>query len=159
MPRIELETEIGASRDIVFDLARSIDLHKLSTIQTNEEAIAGKTEGLIGLNEWVTWRAKHFGVVQNLTSKITEFDKPNYFVDEMEDGAFKEFKHEHQFIKKNNVTLMIDVFEYKSPFAILRKIADSLFLKRYMKNLLAKRNLVIKEFSESDKWRQVLKAH
>ena len=54
MPRIKLETKIRASKEIVFDLSRSIDLHKLSTSQTNEEAIAGKTEGLIGLNEWVT---------------------------------------------------------------------------------------------------------
>ena len=74
----------------------------------------------------------------------------------MEEGAFKEFEHEHQFIEKNNVTLMIDIFEYKSPLGLLGKIADSIFLKRYMRNLLAKRNLVIKEFAESDKWKQVL---
>lgn len=156
MPKITLNTEIKASEAIVFDLARSIDLHKISTKQTNEEAIAGKTEGLIGLNEWVTWRAKHFGVVQNLTTEITEFERPNYFVDEMKKGAFKEFRHEHLFSHNNNRTIMVDVFQYKSPLGFLGKIADALFLKRYMKTLLAKRNLVIKEFAESDKWKHVL---
>ena len=77
MPRIELKTEIKADRNIVFDLSRSIDLHKISTEQTNEEAIAGKTSGLIGMDESVTWRAKHFGIYQKLTSKITEFDAQN----------------------------------------------------------------------------------
>ncbi|WP_373516521.1 hypothetical protein [Pricia sp.] len=70
MPRIELRTEIKADKEIVFDLSRSIlDLHRISTEYTNEEAIAGKTSGLIGLNESVAWKAKHFGIYQRLTSK------------------------------------------------------------------------------------------
>ena len=75
MPRIKLQIHIKAERDIVFDLSRSIDLHKISTEHTNEEAVAGKTSGLISMNESVTWRAKHFGVYQNLTSKITKYIK------------------------------------------------------------------------------------
>ena len=50
MPRIELRTEIKASKEIVFDLSRSIDLHKISTEHTKETAIDGKTAGLIGAN-------------------------------------------------------------------------------------------------------------
>ena len=71
MPKIVLRTEIQASKDIVFDLSRSIDLHIISTEQTNETAVAGKTTGLIGLNESVTWKAKHFGIYQKLTAKVT----------------------------------------------------------------------------------------
>lgn len=156
MPTIELQLEINAKKDIVFDLARSIDLHKLSTQQTNEEAIAGKTTGLIEINESVTWRAKHFGVYQELTSKITQFDRPNYFVDEMTKGIFAEFKHEHFFIESDGRTIMKDRFNYKSPFGILGKLADRLFLKKYMTNLLTKRNLIIKEFAETNQWKQII---
>ncbi|MGB6151649.1 MAG: SRPBCC family protein [Pricia sp.] len=155
MPRIELRTEIKAEKEIVFDLSRSIDLHKISTEQTNETAIAGKTSGLIGLNESVTWRAKHFGVYQNLTSKITEFDRPNYFTDEMVSGAFKKFKHEHHFSELNGGTLMTDLFDYKSPFGILGKLADKIFLKTYMVELLEGRNRIIKKFAESEKWKEI----
>ena len=155
MPRIELRTEIKAEKEIVFDLSRSIDLHKISTEQTNETAIAGKTSGLIGLNESVTWRAKHFGVYQNLTSKITEFDRPNYFADEMVSGAFKKFKHEHHFSELNEGTLMTDFFYYKSPFGILGKLADKIFLKTYMVELLEERNRIIKKFAESEKWKEI----
>lgn len=157
MPRIELKTEIKADINIVFDLSRSIDLHKISTEQTNEEAIAGKTSGLIGVDESVTWRAKHFGVYQKLTSKITEYDRPKYFTDEMVKGAFSEFKHEHHFSELNEITLMIDFFEYKAPFGVLGKIADKLFLKKYMTELLTERNRIVKEFAESGKWKQLLK--
>ena len=156
MPRIKIRTEIKSKKEIVFDLSRSIDLHKISTAHTNEQAIAGKVSGLIELNESVTWRAKHFGVYQNLTSKITEFDKPNYFVDEMQEGAFKEFKHEHHFTELNGETLMIDIFNYKSPFGILGELADRIFLEKYMTELLSKRNQVVKEFAESEKWKTVL---
>jgi ligand-binding SRPBCC domain-containing protein len=156
MPRIEIKTKIKASKEVVFDLSRSIDLHKISTEKTNEKAIAGKTSGLIGLNESVTWRAKHFGVYQNLTSKITEYERPNYFVDEMQKGAFSEFKHEHHFKELNGETLMTDFFEYKSPFGILGKLADKLFLKKYMTELLSERNRIVKEFAESEKWKEII---
>ncbi|WP_417612883.1 SRPBCC family protein [Owenweeksia hongkongensis] len=156
MPRIELKTEIKARKEIVFDLSRSIDLHKISTEQTDETAIAGRTSGLIELNEFVTWRAKHFGVYQDLTSHITEFNHPNYFVDEMKQGIFKKFRHEHHFSISGEITIMIDIFEYESPLGFLGQIADKLFLKKYMVKLLEKRNQTIKDFAESGKWKKVI---
>lgn len=149
MPRIHLETYINADMQTVFDLARSIDLHQVSTKHTNEKAIAGRTSGLIELNETVTWQARHFGVTQKLTSKITEFKKPYLFVDEMLSGAFKSIRHEHWFEERDNGTLMIDKFEYQSPLGILGRLADSLFLSRYLRELLIKRNAVIKSHAES----------
>ena len=66
MPKIEITTEINSTLEICFDLARSIDLHKISTAKTNEEAISGRTTGLIELNESVTWEATHFGIKQKI---------------------------------------------------------------------------------------------
>ena len=51
---------------------------------------------------------------------------------------------------------MTDVFEYRAPFGFLGSIADSLFLEKYMTNLLLQRNKVIKEVAESEKWKEVL---
>ena len=148
MPKIELITKINAPVEKVFDLARSIDLHMESTKQTGEKAIAGKTTGLIGLGETVTWRAKHFGIWQNLTSKITEFDRPNLFVDEMVQGAFKNFRHEHHFKISDDHTIMRDVFAFESPWRILGRLFNWLLLKKYMTELLIKRNQAIKKASE-----------
>lgn len=156
MPKIELNTFITANKTLVFDLARSIDLHKISTQNTKETAIAGKTHGLIDLNESVTWHAKHFGVYHTLTSKITAFNPPYYFVDEMASGIFKSFKHEHHFKDLDGGTLMTDVFEYESPYGVLGRLADHLFLQKYMTKFLRERNQIIKEFAESDKWKKVI---
>lgn len=156
MPKIILKTLIKAEKSLVFDLTRSIDLHKISTQNSNETAISGKMDGLISLNESVTWRAKHFGVYHTLTSKITVFKAPDLFVDEMVSGIFKSFKHEHHFKDAANGTLMTDVFDYKSPLGLLGKLADQLFLKNYMTKFLAERNRTIKAFAESDQWKTII---
>lgn len=149
MPTIVLETVIHAPAAIVFDLARSIDLHKISTAHSKEEAIAGKTSGLIGMGESVTWRARHFGLTQKLSSKITAFEKPFQFTDEMVSGAFSSFKHNHHFQETDGITLMTDIFIYKSPMGFLGSVADVLFLKQYMHNLLAERNRIVKQYAEN----------
>lgn len=150
MPEIILLTEINAAPSKVFDLSRSVDLHMASTVQTNERAIAGKTAGLMELGDWVTWRAKHLGFYQNLTSKITEFEPPTYFCDEMVKGMFKSFRHEHYFERVENGTRMKDVFSYKSPLGALGQLADLLFLKMYLRRFLKQRNQMIKQVAESD---------
>lgn len=50
MGLIKLEIFINADLKTVFDLARNIDLHQISTKHTNEKAIAGRVSGLIELN-------------------------------------------------------------------------------------------------------------
>lgn len=158
MPVIELETVIKSSNiEIVFDLIRSIDLHQVSTKRTNEKAISGRTSGLIELGETVTWRARHLGFYQELTSIITDFDRPTFFADEMHKGIFKGFRHEHHLRRENDSVIIKDIFEYNAPLGWLGKIADVLFLKKYMRRFLLERNQVIKEFSETDKWKGVLK--
>jgi ligand-binding SRPBCC domain-containing protein len=156
MPIITLNTIIQAPVEICFDLSRSIDLHTISTKHTGERAIAGVTSGLIGLGDTVTWRAKHFGIWQNLTSKITEYDHPHYFVDEMVQGAFSRFRHEHRFRQMDGGTNMTDVFDYASPLGALGKLSDVLFLKNYMMRLLEERNKVIKDYAESGKGEELL---
>lgn len=155
MPLIEVKTFIRADIKTCFDLARNIDIHQESLMHSEEKAIAGKISGHIELGEWVSWEAKHFGFVQHLTSRITEFDSPNYFVDEMVYGAFKSFKHKHIFQQIGDETLMIDEFNFKSPYGLLGQCANYLFLKRYMTNLLKTRGNYIKNKAEShkmDKW-------
>jgi ligand-binding SRPBCC domain-containing protein len=156
MPFIKIITIISAPIERCFDLSRSIDLHKMSTAKTNEIAIAGTTSGLINKNEFVTWQARHFGITQQLTTVITEMKSPTYFVDEMKKGVFKKFKHEHFFEFKNGITQMTDIFDYTSPFGIIGKVADFVFLKNYMSKFLTHRNEIIKDFAESNKWQQVL---
>lgn len=156
MANIIIITEIDSPIEIVFDLSRSIDLHKLSTSKTNEEAVAGVTHGLINFNETVTWRAKHLFKYRLFTSKITGFKSPVYFKDEMQKGDFKKFEHEHLFETVNGKILMTDKIFLEAPFGVLGKFIMFIFLKNYIKKFLLKRNALIKEFAETDQWKQII---
>jgi ligand-binding SRPBCC domain-containing protein len=157
MPAIQLETLIAAPVERVFDLARSIDLHTASTSRTRERAVAGVTSGLIGLGDEVTWRARHLGVWQSLTVRITAFERPTYFADTMLRGAFRRMDHQHHFESTAAGATMRDVFTYESPLGLLGRLADILFLARYLRKFLIERNRVIKATAESDAWRQYLR--
>jgi ligand-binding SRPBCC domain-containing protein len=156
MPVIELQTRIDAPVERVFDLARNIDLHMDSAGATGERAVAGVTSGLIGLGDTVTWRARHFGVWQHLGVRIVAFDRPRFFRDEMLTGAFRSMAHDHLFEASDDGerTTMRDVFRFEAPLGPLGRVAESLFLTRYMQAFLIERNRVIKATAESEAWRR-----
>ncbi|MFI5148501.1 MAG: cell division protein [Bacteroidia bacterium] len=149
MPRIILHTRILASPEICFDLSRSVELHLLSTSKTGERVLAGKTKGLMGLHDEVTWRARHLGIWQNLTSRITEFEYPIRFVSEMQQGAFRKLHHLHLFQRIEGGTEMKDVFDFESPLGLLGRLFCKLFLTQYMKGFLEERNRLIKQEAEN----------
>lgn len=148
MTTINLVTKIKAPKQIVFDNARNIDIHQNSTSQTNEKVIAGITSGLINCDESVTWSGKHFGFNLTHKSRITAMVLYDYFVDEMEEGKFKSFKHEHFFEETNGITIMKDILEYKTPFGYFGQLFDCLFLKKYLTHFLTQRNNILKRISE-----------
>lgn len=156
MALIELTTHINAPVERVFDLARSIDAHTASTSQSNEKAIEGRTQGLMESGDTVTWEATHFGIKQRLKVHMTVLEKPNIFEDVMIEGAFSMMKHRHCFARVDDATEMIDQFEFKAPFGFIGQLAELLFLKRYMRSFLIKRNRELKHMAESDGWQKFL---
>ncbi|MET4147243.1 MULTISPECIES: SRPBCC family protein [unclassified Arthrobacter] len=124
----------------LFDLARSIDVHKDSMVQSHEEAVDGVTSGLISLGEEVTWRAWHFGVPLQMTSRITEMQIPDYFVDEQVKGPFRRFRHVHEFSQDSAGTTMVDRIEFVAPFGPIGRMAEKLVLGRYLQRLIETRN-------------------
>lgn len=157
MPQINLTIKINAPLERCFDLARSIEFHSASMNKTRERAISGITKGLIDKNETVTWEAVHFGIKQNLTSKITELITNKTFTDEMVNGAFKKIHHIHTFEFENGITTMKDQFYYEVPFGFIGNIFNYYMLENYMKRILSERNIKLKFAAESDEWEKYLK--
>jgi ligand-binding SRPBCC domain-containing protein len=144
---------IRAPIERCFDLARTVEVHLAGNVHSGESAVAsaGVTSGLIGLGQRVTWRAKHFGVWQRLTSEITAMNQPTYFQDTMIDGIFRFMKHDHFFRSLSaDETEMKDVFRFVAPLPILGRVAEIVFLRRYMQGLLRERNAVLKQIAEMD---------
>lgn len=156
MPTIHITTFIKAPVQRVFDLSRSIDLHKLTMSKHREEAVAGVRFGLIEKDETVTWKAKHLFKTRIYKSKISEMKRDQYFVDEQMEGDFKALKHEHHFKSCDNGTIMIDMIKFESPYGAIGKGFNKVYLTRYLRKLIEQRNTTIKEFAEGEKWVRLL---
>jgi ligand-binding SRPBCC domain-containing protein len=156
MALILLDTFIHAPLQHCFDLSRSIDFHMRSTAHTGEKAVAGTVSGLIGLHETVTWEARHFGIVQRLTSRITQMESPHSFTDEMTEGAFAWIVHRHSFFAEAGGTLMKDHFSYGVPYGPAGRLFDALVLRRYLVRLLQERNRLLQHALESLEWKNYL---
>lgn len=137
-------TQIAAPVELCFDLARSVDLHLESMIASDERAVAGVTTGLISQGQEVSWEARHFGRTWRMTSRITEFDPPSRFVDEMVDAPFAAFRHEHLFESPGQGTRMADVVTVTMPLGLIVNPPVGLYLRR----LLRIRNAAIRRKAE-----------
>jgi ligand-binding SRPBCC domain-containing protein len=154
MAVIRLETVIAAPVERCFELSRNLDFHLRSLAHTGERAVAGRTSGLIELGESVTWEARHFGVRQRLTTKITAMDRPRYFRDEMTAGAFAVFADDHWFEERDgagqSATVMTEELLFRSPYGLLGWVVDALVMRRYLRRLLEGRNRELKREAEGD---------
>lgn len=104
---------------------------------------------LLAPGETVTWETRLFGIRQRLTSEITAYDRPRSFRDSMVHGPFERFDHDLVFEEKDESTILTDIFDYTSPLGPLGRLADSLFVTRYVSNLLRARNALLRAVAES----------
>lgn len=179
---ITLTTHIAAPVETCFLLSLNIDLHKESMKYSSfrkeqtadeytmcpkhtsyihmkaskEKAIAGITKGLIHCGETVTWQARHFGISWKMTTLISKYQYPFYFVSEMVKGPFARFHHQHIFKENGIHTIMTDIVELKAPLGILGHFAEWLFLKKKLRKSLEERNRIIKKTAQSDEWKKYL---
>ena len=156
MIRIELKTQIAAPIERCFNLARNIDLHMASTNQTGEQAVARVTTGMIGPEETVTWRGRHFGFMVTHTSRITAYSSPRHFQDSMVRGMFKSFCHDHYFTTTDGETVMEDVMKFEAPCGFVGGLIERILLREHLRLLLQKRNDCIKRVAESEEWKKYL---
>lgn len=150
MAAFELRTTIAATAPRCFDLSRDIDPHVDSMRASRERAVRGVTTGLIGPGQEVTWLAWHLGMPWRMTSRITGYERPHRFTDEMVSGPFATWRHEHRFDEFLGGTSMRDLVTYEAPLGGLGRLADRLVLERYLRRLLGARNALIKARAEQD---------
>ena len=156
MPLIHLTTFIAAPQERVFDLSRSVDLHKHSMEKYKEKIVKGTTSGLLNVNDEVTWKARHLLKERVLSVRVAELRRPDYFSDEQVSGDFVKMKHEHYFKPVENGTIMIDQFLFEIGYGGLGRLINQFYLENYMKRLLTERNAVIKKTAEGNHWKKFL---
>ncbi|MEO1451363.1 MAG: hypothetical protein AAFV07_17660 [Bacteroidota bacterium] len=74
----------------------------------------------------------------------------------MTKGLFKSFVHDHYFTAlEDGSTDMEDKLVFSAPLGLLGKWATHWILLPYLTRFLKIRNQAIKEFAESDRWREL----
>lgn len=147
MTTFRIVTDIAAPVEECFDLSRSIDVHLESMAASRERAVGGVTSGLIGPDQDVSWEAHHLGIRWRMTSRITSFERPHRFVDEMVRGPFAYFRHEHQFQENNGGTRMTDTIEARMGLGWFGPALDVIAVI-YLRRLITIRNATIQQCAE-----------
>ncbi|MFD8560161.1 cyclase [Streptosporangium canum] len=151
MPSFEIVTHVMAPPERIFDISLDVDVHTASMAGSSEKAVGGVLAGNLKLGDTVTWQARHFGIRWRMTSTISAYDRPGYFVDEQVSGPFKRWYHAHYFRSYgHDGTVMSDVVEFAAPLGPLGRIAEMLALRHYMPKLILIRNQHIKQVAEAN---------
>lgn len=141
MRHFEITTALTASPERVFEACLNVEEHTRSMAASSEQAVGGKTHGVLALGETVTFQARHFGLTWRLTARITSWDPPWHFVDEQQAGPFRQWRHAHHFeADGSGGTVMTDVIDFAAPIGVLGNLADATVLGWYMPKLIRSRN-------------------
>ena len=161
MVAVRVSTNIRAPLERCFLLSLSIDLHQESASGTQERAVAGVTQGIIGPGETVTWTGRHFGLMLTHKSVISGYSRPSFFQDSMVQGAFRSFVHDHFFEEAPGGTRMRDELRFEAPFGPLGRVVERLLLRQHMLMFVRERNNVIRLTAEADeaKWGRYVNGH
>ena len=149
MTEIEICTSIAAPPDVCFDLARDVEFHAQSLEHTGERVTLRPAHPLLRLGDEVEFEGRHIGVRQRLRARITAFDRPRHFRDEMVRGAFRVFVHDHLFEPTPGGTTMRDRIRFAAPLGVFGLAVERAVLAPYLRRLIAARGQAIREAAEA----------
>ena len=132
MPTLSFVRRIAAPPQVVFDLCRSVDAHVEAGATIGARAVAHRTRGLAELGDQTTYSARFFGLRFRLTTRITAFDPPRAFDDEMVSGLFSAFAHRYTMVSEAGGTRLEDRFTFSAPGGPLGRLLEWLLLTRAM---------------------------
>ncbi|MFC4063426.1 SRPBCC family protein [Actinoplanes subglobosus] len=145
---IEVVTVIDAAPATVFDLELDVDVHAASLAGSRETASSRRRQ--LTLGDEVTFRARHFGLIWRMTSRISAYERPSRFVDEQTRGPFRAMRHEHLFeARGDGSTRMTDRLTITAPFGPLGAVVTRYVLAPYLERLLRKRGDYVKRAAET----------
>jgi ligand-binding SRPBCC domain-containing protein len=85
------------------------------------------------------------GIKIRWVTEITQIKEPNYFVDEQRKGPYRVWHHQHLLRVIEGGIEMTDIVHYQPPLGILGRLANSLFLRKQLKEIFDYRFTRIEE--------------
>lgn len=85
------------------------------------------------------------GIKMTWVTEITQVKEKEYFVDEQRVGPYSMWHHEHKIEPIEGGVLMTDIVSYKPPFGILGSIANSIIIKKQLKEIFDFRTVAVEK--------------
>ncbi|MBX7232172.1 MAG: hypothetical protein K1X29_08825 [Bdellovibrionales bacterium] len=139
MSHLEISAVLSGSRTEVFDLLRSPNLlPELLKDHIEVEIVRGAEELKKGSEyEFLMTR---FGLTQPVRIRVEDFIQGNRLTYKQVEGLFSNWTHTMKFEDHGDKqTLVIDYVDYDMPFGLVGHLADDLFIRKNMKNILETR--------------------
>jgi ligand-binding SRPBCC domain-containing protein len=154
MQKIHLTNFIASPLERVFDLSRHLSIYKNVFNGRTENFISGS--GLLNKGDTLTIQVKHFGKPRSVNLRVAGLEKGILYSEEQVKGDLQFYKHDHHFKQVENGTIMIDLVEFGLPKDPIGKLAGRFYLRRYIENIVQRRNRLIKQYAESEKWKALM---
>lgn len=145
MTHLIYTTTLPAPICTCFDLVRSIETHCATASGISARAIGGRCSGLSEIDDETRWSARFFGMRFELTTRISEYERPFLFSDELVSGPFRAFGHRYEFRElSSDETLFVDRFHFESPYRLIGKLIDRFVLKSQLEKALRARGKALR---------------
>jgi ligand-binding SRPBCC domain-containing protein len=120
------------------------------------EPASGRTTGLIGLNDKVSWANGLFAWGSRQENVVDVLRQDLFFREVSTAESAGRFEHDHHFAPMNDGTRIRDEIQCSAPTGLKGLLLERFFLRRRMTEYLKRRNAIIKQAAESDGWHRYL---
>ncbi|MFC2129480.1 hypothetical protein ACFLQX_01735 [Bacteroidota bacterium] len=137
--QFKTEQMIKASLEEVWDFISSPgNLKKITPENMGFEIKSGGYDGKMYEGMLIHYRVKPLlNINTTWVTEISHIKEKQYFIDEQIVGPYKFWHHQHFLEPKDEGILMTDIVSYQPPLGFLGRIANSLFIKRKLKEIFS----------------------
>lgn len=139
--------KIPASIDQVWDFISSpANLKEITPKYMGFEVTSNSGSDKMFAGMIITYIVKPIlGIPMKWMTEISHVKEKEYFVDEQRMGPYTLWHHQHKIEAIEGGVLMTDIVTYIPPFGIIGAIANSLFIKKQLKEIFEYRTKAVNE--------------
>ncbi len=134
---IKAVQKIPASKEDVWAFfSNPANLKNITPPSLNFKVISTNSSNSIYAGQIIEYKVNPIaGIPVYWMTEITHVKENNYFVDEQRKGPYSLWHHQHHFSAIEGGVIMTDIVHYRNPFWLLGDIANTLFVRKKLRQI------------------------
>ena len=138
MPHYTSTLELACpAADLFAFLARPKNLAQLAPPDLHLELVTGPD--IMELGSRLAWKARRWGIAQNFTQEVTDFDQERRVIVEQKQGPFARWIHSLRFKVIDAGTQLHEQIDFDPPSGLLGRLISADFIRQDLDKLYAYR--------------------